>query len=77
MRTGRVRGVSMSSPASPVFVHRENREGTIDSICRACYVTVGTSAWEADLERAEKDHVCDPSLVAHWNMVAGRNQPRS
>ena len=60
----------MASPAPPAFAHRENRDGTTDSICSACHVTVCTSIWEADLERAEKAHVCDPALLARWNRIA-------
>ena len=43
----------------PDFVRRSNRNGTIDSICTRCYVTVATAFWEADLETAEPHHKCD------------------
>lgn len=49
------------------FVHRENSDGTIDSICRSCYATVCTSPWESDLDVAEKNHRCDPYLLARWS----------
>ncbi len=62
----------MASPASLGFTHRENRDGTIDSVCRRCYVTVCTSSWEADLESAEKDHACDPALLERWSRLADR-----
>lgn len=62
----------MGSANPPAFVHRENRDGATESICRACYVTVCTSIWEADLDSAEKTHVCDPGLLARWNRIAGR-----
>ncbi len=54
------------------FARRENRDGTIDAICRTCFVTVGTSVWEAELARAEKNHACDPALLERWNRLAAR-----
>ena len=44
------------------FAHRMNKNGTIDSICPRCYTTIATSIWEADLDRTEATHICDPSL---------------
>ncbi len=66
----------MISATGPSFLHYQKRDGTIDSICRACYLTVCTSVWEADLESAEKDHSCDPDLLAHWAEIAGRGAMR-
>jgi hypothetical protein len=45
------------------FPHRSNGNGTTSSICPRCYVTVATSTWEADLERAEVAHSCDPQRL--------------
>jgi hypothetical protein len=42
------------------FVHRKNDNGTFDSICRNCFVTVGTAKLEAELEPKERDHICIP-----------------
>lgn len=42
------------------FSHRPNWDGTFDSICRECFVTVATAKREADLEKPEKMHACDP-----------------
>ena len=47
------------------FPHRANRDGTIDSICPRCFVTVGTSNWEPELERLESAHVCEPSGLSY------------
>lgn len=54
------------------FAHRANRDGTTDSICKECFVTVCTSTWESELARAERDHACDPEIVARWKKVARR-----
>ena len=48
------------------FAHRTNEDGSIDSICLKCFITVATESSESDLERAEHDHTCDPSVVEHY-----------
>jgi hypothetical protein len=58
------------------FVHRANRDGTTDSICKECFVTVCTSVWETELARAERAHVCDPDVVAHWKEIQGRTSQK-
>ena len=45
------------------FVHRFNEDGTIDSICRDCFVTVATEVSSSHLELEERKHKCDPSLL--------------
>jgi len=58
------------------FVHRTNPDGTFDSVCLKCFVTVATTGQEAGLENAERDHVALrqskrsqlPSL--NWALVA-------
>jgi hypothetical protein len=59
------------------FVHRANRDGTTDSICTCCFATVCTSTWETDLAGAERDHVCDPNVVARWEQMQQRDKPLS
>jgi hypothetical protein len=41
------------------FPHRLNQNGTFDSICPKCFVTVANAIHEADLARFERCHVCD------------------
>jgi len=48
------------------FPHRINRDGTIDSICSRCYVTIGTSTTEADLARLEAAHFCEPERFRYY-----------
>jgi hypothetical protein len=48
------------------FVHRSNRDGTIDSICSRCFVTVATGLRTADLRQHELDHKCDPRLLERY-----------
>jgi hypothetical protein len=42
----------------PAFPHRKNFNGSFDSICRKCLVTIATSLNETDLLEAEAAHVC-------------------
>jgi hypothetical protein len=52
--------------ASSKFPHRTNEDGMIDSICPHCFVTIGSSNREDDLEKMELAHVCDASLVSYY-----------
>ena len=62
----------MVSPPDRRFVHRANRDGSTDSICKDCFATVCTSTWETELGHAERNHVCDPIMVARLKEIAGR-----
>jgi hypothetical protein len=43
------------------FVRRKNQDGSVDSICTRCYVTVATGS-ETELELAESTHQCRGKL---------------
>jgi hypothetical protein len=68
----------MLSSASTHFPHRVNEDGIVDSICPRCYVTIGSSERESDLEKMELAHVCDPSLVNYYKERddAAKKQPQ-
>ena len=53
------------SPSIPRFPHRKNRDGTYDSICPVCVVTIASSNKEADLFAQERRHVCEESRLQH------------
>jgi hypothetical protein len=57
-------------PAGAKFAHRSNRNGTTDTICRECLATVATATWEAELERAEHAHACDPGMLRQFKKPA-------
>jgi hypothetical protein len=40
------------------FIHRLNDDGTTDSICSDCFVTVATAVSESILESEERKHSC-------------------
>lgn len=56
----------MASRSSFGFTHRFNDDGTIDAICRQCFITVASVHKEGDLERSEHRHTCDPDLLEHY-----------
>lgn len=60
------------------FPHRVNSDGTIDSICKHCFVTVGSSTSESDLQRLEAEHVCEPARVAYYETLdlTGKRPPK-
>lgn len=57
-------------PAGMNFAHRSNRNGTTDSICRRCFATVATATWEAELDRAERVHACEPGMMRVFRKTA-------
>lgn len=48
------------------FIHRINEDGSIDSICRDCFVTIATARSRADLEFEERRHACEPMLLERY-----------
>jgi len=64
-------------PVTPVaYGRRRNLDGTIDSICRKCFVTVATARREAGLHRAERSHTCDPNVLEYWNRAMESGEER-
>ena len=43
----------------PVFSHRHNPDGSFDSICKLCFVTIASSNLEEELAIAEAKHECN------------------
>ena len=50
----------MSALLRPHFPHRENDDGSFDSICSACFVTVASAEKEYELAPKESMHKCEP-----------------
>jgi hypothetical protein len=51
------------------FPHRQNTDGSYDSICPSCLRTIGTKTNEAELAEEERRHVCAPEDLlrdAQW-----------
>jgi hypothetical protein len=45
------------------FIHRENPDGTYDSICLRCFITVDTEHDQDDLLSQEAEHICDEDTI--------------
>ena len=54
----------MSLVGNLEFAHRENEDGTFDSICLSCYLTVASAEKEAALFESEKFHTCGRDDIA-------------
>jgi hypothetical protein len=48
----------------PFFPHRRNRDGSFDSICLKCLLTIANARIEADLAAYDKNHTCNPSILS-------------
>jgi hypothetical protein len=57
------------------FSHRHNQDGTVDSICRQCFITVATSQCELELASQELRHICNPGLVELYNQDRALQSP--
>jgi hypothetical protein len=46
------------------YAHRHNLDGSFDSICKTCFVTVAQTKDEPALIQHEWDHHCPPWILA-------------
>jgi hypothetical protein len=49
----------MAALLRPRFPHRQNGDGSFDSICSTCFVTVASAEKEGDLTPSELMHKCE------------------
>ena len=68
--------IAMDPVTRPVFAHRQNKEGTVDSICMKCFATVALSLREAEIEQREQGHRCDPEALERLNRAGTSPQER-
>jgi len=52
------------------FSHRQNSDGTVDSICHECFVTVAKARRETDLSTNEHLHCCNPAVLEWYRRPA-------
>lgn len=43
---------------SRIYPHRRNKDGSYDSICLTCFLTVSHANTEAELPKLDLNHVC-------------------
>ena len=55
----------MTIPPLETFIHRQNEDGTHDSICLYCYRTIANARLEAELSAPENLHSCRQKLTGH------------
>ena len=48
----------MGQSANPSFGRSQSANGTFGSVCNACLVIVGQALTLAEIEEAERNHVC-------------------
>jgi hypothetical protein len=71
------RGARMVLTLPPFFPHRRNRDGSFDSICLKCLLTIANARTEADLAKYEKYHVCNPSVLSQQAFDRARENGRN
>jgi hypothetical protein len=64
----------MTQIATLQFAHRLNEDGSIDTICRECFITVATAAAESVLVREERKHICEPASVERYKKRRDREE---
>jgi hypothetical protein len=65
----------MISIADREFLHRLNRDGTVDSICPRCIRTVASHYAEALLANAEAQHKCQGPELRFLRYTGRPHQP--
>jgi len=67
-------------PTASQYAHRPNYDGTVDSICKLCFLTVARAYREVDLIQLEIRHICQPverrkaTRIAHRIFDPARRQ---
>ena len=54
----------MADIRTPNYPHRQNPDGSFDSICPACFATVANAKDVKELKIYEKRHICDGAFLA-------------
>jgi hypothetical protein len=67
----------MIDTLNAVYSRRHNRDGSFDSICRTCFATAAHAKDEAGLAKQERNHCCEPEVLAYWefNRLMVKVQP--
>jgi hypothetical protein len=58
------RRTKMADRVTAFYPHRRNKDGSYDSICLNCFVTVASGKSEAELIEVDKVHVCEYSILS-------------
>lgn len=52
-----------------LYKHRQNKDGTFDSICLRCFRTVASAPNEESLNNIEPNHHCSEPEVRHYSRM--------
>jgi len=64
----------MRLPNKLQFAHRTNIDGTFDSICLTCFMTVAHADVEEELNSSEYVHLCDLDCLERLRAISDRLQ---
>ena len=59
----------MTDTQNTAYVHRRNYDGSFDSICRTCFMTVARVTEEAMLAEHEKNHSYEHPFLAERGVL--------
>jgi hypothetical protein len=57
------------------FAHRRNADASFDSICLACFLTVGSARVDIALQDLESAHHCEPGGRDSYRSAPGLKLP--
>jgi hypothetical protein len=69
-----LRRYRLPSKTYSAFPHRQNPDGTFDSICTQCFKTIATTMTEAELTTAERTHNCEGPECIWMQQATGHEQ---
>jgi len=61
----------------PPFFHTDEADGSFDSICLKCLLTIANTRIEADLQPHDRNHVCLPSILSQRAFDRARENGRA
>lgn len=63
----------MPTTRIPFYPHRQNLDGSFDSICPRCFAIVATAKQVTELRSRDKKHICDESFLAERGVFSHRS----
>jgi len=60
----------MTDTRFTVYVHRRNNDGSFDSICKTCFMTVANATDEAMLAEHERNHSDEHPFLAERGVLS-------
>jgi hypothetical protein len=65
----------MANDPRMFYPHRQNPDGSIDSICLRCFATVATAMDVSELHSYDKAHVCEAASLANRSLSSRKDLP--